>query len=372
VTGVVLVRFQALPPEADASLSAVLARARAAVDASHDRVFASAGIERLLVVSAHAGSWGEALATVVREERLRRIVVLGSGSVPRLRAADARRFVAIARQPGRRAGTNNRFSSDVCAISDARSLVDLPALPGDNALPRWLEEAAGFGVTELPGRGRLAFDIDSPLDVAVLVGGARRPPAGLRALVRFHDLLVPRLAELREVARDPRRELLVFGRTGSRTLRWLEANVPCRVRFLSEERGLRASTPLALGPGQPMEAFSLPPRNARDVRVRPGRPPRATLGRLLEHDGPSALASLLGELGDAAIIDTRVLLADRLGADESAWPRAEDRFASDLLRPDLVRDPWLRALTESAVSSRIPVLLGAHTLVGPGARMILA
>ncbi len=69
-------------------------------------------------------------------------------------------------------------------------------------------------------------------------------------------------------------------------------------------------------------------------------------------------------------MDTRVLLAHRLGADEDAWPPPEDRFASDLLLANHVGDPWLRALTVSAVDAPIPVLLGGHTLVGPGLRLL--
>ena len=67
----------------------------------------------------------------------------------------------------------------------------------------------------------------------------------------------------------------------------------------------------------------------------------------------------------------RVLLAHRFGADERDWPPAEDRFASDLLLPDRVADPWLRDLTASAAGARIPVALGGHTLVGPGLRLLL-
>ena len=50
---------------------------------------------------------------------------------------------------------------------------------------------------------------------------------------------------------------------------------------------------------------------------------------------------------------------------------AEDRFASDLLLPDRIVDPWLRDLTRSALEAPIPVLLGGHTLVGPGVRLVV-
>ena len=101
------------------------------------------------------------------------------------------------------------------------------------------------------------------------------------------------------------------------------------------------------------------------------RPAASVLGALLERDGPGSLGTHLATLADAALIDTRVLLAHRSGADERAWPRAEDRFASDLLLPDAISDPWLRDLTRAAAEAPIPVLLGGHTLVGPGARLVV-
>ena len=48
------------------------------------------------------------------------------------------------------------------------------------------------------------------------------------------------------------------------------------------------------------------------------------------------------------------------------------RLASDLLLPDRIRDRWLRELTEAAAAAQIPVLLGGHSLVGTGIRLVLA
>jgi hypothetical protein len=100
------------------------------------------------------------------------------------------------------------------------------------------------------------------------------------------------------------------------------------------------------------------------------RPPRSVLGDLLDREGPDDLARLVATLADAAVIDTRVLLAHRLGAAESAWPAPEDRYASDLLVPRTIADPWLRALTESASFFGHPILLGGHTLVNGGLRLL--
>jgi hypothetical protein len=312
------------------------------------------------MIAAPGESFGEALAGLVRRERIGACVVLGSGSVPRLRLADARRLVAAAGRAREVALTNNRYSSDVCAVARAGVLAELPPLPSDNALPRWLQEVAGYAVRDLPARGRLALDLDTPLDLALLAR-AGDAPARLRNLAAQRGLAVPRLQELRRVAGDPRRELLVFGRSSSRTLGWLERHVRCRVRFLAEERGLRAASPLAMRP-------SAPPSGAEAAR---SRAPRATLGRLLADRGPAALPELVAELADAALLDSRVLLADRLGPDESAWPADQDRFASDLLQVTGIQDDWLRTLTAAAAAAPFPVLLGGHTLVGPGVRLLL-
>ncbi len=77
----------------------------------------------------------------------------------------------------RRALANNRYSADIVAIPDARrTLADLPDLPTDNALPRWLTEWRGVAVDDLAGRWRLAMDLDTALDL-ILLGG--RWAAGL-------------------------------------------------------------------------------------------------------------------------------------------------------------------------------------------------
>ncbi len=379
MAGVDVVIFHHAPRDDDAPLVRLLAGARSRLLEHQLDLWGEAGASRVLIVpgredtppsaAAGAAGFGSRLAGLMEKQRIRRLVVMGSGAVPLLQARDAERLIKIAARPGRRAATNNRYSSDVCAVSDARALRSLPALPSDNALPRWLEEQAGFVVSELPGRDRLALDLDTPLDLA-LITLADRAPEGLVALAAQHDLTVPQRESLRALAADPRRELLVLGRSGSRTLGWLERNVRCRVRFLAEERGLRASSPLAIAPEAAPERAE-ERHSPRPPSTTLHRPPRATLGRLLAERGPEGLAGIVAELADGAIIDSRVLLADHLGGDESAWPSASDRFASDLLRPDEVSDPWLAALTRSAATATIPILLGSHTLVGPGIPLLL-
>jgi hypothetical protein len=305
-----------------------------------------------------ATSFGARLRRELAGVRDGGLVILGSGAIPLATIDDARALVEVAASGERRARANNRYSADVVAIGDVEPLRSLPDLPGDNALPRWLEEVQGFEVDDLRSRWHLAMDLDSPLDV-VLGGG---PPDTSVDLEPVRGAL----HGVRSVAVDRRAELVLAGRTSAATLAWLEASTAARVRALIEERGLRASSPAA------MRASVGGAEAAGAARAtHPARPPRSVLGMVLDDRGPEALGPNLAELGEAAVVDTRVLLAHRLGADERRWPPAEDRFASDLLLPGLIHDGWLQDLTASALEASIPILLGGHSLVGPGIRLVL-
>jgi hypothetical protein len=267
------------------------------------------------------------------------LVVLGSGSIPLAAPRDVRELIEVAASGERRALANSFYSADVVAIGDVAALASVPDLRNDNALPRWLAEEAGFAVDDRRHRWRLAIDLDSPLD-AVVVGASL--PTDVDA-----GAALARIEAVRAAARDPHAELVVAGRTNAATMGWLERTTASRTRSIVEERGLRTSAPGSQ------------------------RPPRSVLGLVLDDRGPEAVGSVLAQLGDAAVVDTRVLLAHRLGPDEGLWPDPEDRFASDLLLAERVEDPWLRVLTMAARDAAIPVLLGGHTLVGPGLRLLL-
>jgi hypothetical protein len=348
------VAVRILHPTADAlgPLERALFDARSANAERLAARFRSASAEEVRIVRERAKiSFAAAVRSIATTLGDRGLVLAGAGALPLATHADAVALVAVAASGERRALANNRYSADVVAIGDPSVLRDLPELPGDNTLPRWLEEVARVEVDDLRRRWRLAVDLDSPLDVLLIDGDL----PGEIDTSPVHS----RLAALRAVGRDRRAELVVAGRASASSLRWLERATAGRVRGIVEERGLRASSRIALSDDGP-----------RPDPARPERPPRSVLGMVLHDRSPGALGRVLGELGDGAIVDTRVLLAHRLGADERAWPKAEDRFASDLLLPDRIGDPWLRDLTASAVDARIPILLGGHTLVGPGVRLV--
>jgi hypothetical protein len=309
----------------------------------HAAGFEAAGAEARIDDEGRSVSFDERVRRVVASARPHGIVVLGSGSLPITNLADWRGFVRVAAGPAGRALANNRYSADAIAIGGASVLADLPDLTSDNGLPRWLGDR-GFVVDDLRHRWRLQPDLDTPLDALLVapdatttsLAGAGIDPAPIRAA----------LAGVASVSRDAGCELVVAGRASAGGLAWLERRTASRTRALIEERGFRTRRP-------------------------DQRPVRSTVGLLLDRDGPAALGDRLAELGDAALVDTRVLLAHRFGADERAWPRPEDRFASDLLLADRISDPWLRDVTTAARDAPIPIVLGGHTLVGPGLRLAL-
>ena len=268
------------------------------------------------------------------------LIVLGSGSIPLARVADRAAFVATAVGPTGNALVNNGYSADIVAVADAAAaLADLPDMASDNGLPRWLVESTHLRVDDLRRQWRLQVDLDSPLDAVLLERSDDATVGGPTSLVRSA------LARVAAVAADPSAELVVFGRSSSSGLRWLERSTASRTRALFEERGFRTRTV-----GQ--------------------RAVASTLGMLLAHEGPAALGGILARLGDGALVDSRVLLAQQFGPDEAAWPTAEDRFASDLLLAERIADPWLRTLTAAARDAAVPVVLGGHSLVGPGLRLV--
>jgi hypothetical protein len=107
-------------------------------------------------------------------------------------------------------------------------------------------------------------------------------------------------------------------------------------------------------------------RSARDLV------PRSLLADWVQRLGPADLVTELAGLGDAVILDSRVLMASRAGSSDAAtWPPEEDRFASDFLDANRVAAPWLAELTGAAAASSVPFLLGGHALVSDGLRILV-
>lgn len=274
------------------------------------------------------------LRGLVSRYGLQRPAVMGSGAVPLLGSEEFRFIVEQLDARDARFVTNNFFSADITAWTPGEAIEHVAAVARDNVLPRRLRDDAGLAPVILPRTTATQFDLDTPSDLAVLAltpglqpglaGAAAAATGTAERYRRFLPLLCDRTAQV-----------VVAGRVGAMTWQYLERETACRVRMFSEERGL--------------------------ATAEPGYRAHSVLGFLLEEVGIQRFFERIALLGDALVLDTRVIEA-HLGLE----PAREDRFQSDLLNDAAIEDDFLRRFTEGAANAPIPVLLGGHSLVAGG------
>jgi hypothetical protein len=259
---------------------------------------------------------------------------MGSGSLPLLGAVQ---FAEVAErlmggEPG--AVTNNFYSSDIAGWTPGSAIERVSDAERDNVLPRRLRDQAGLRSTVLRRTVETTFDLDTPADLMVLALQESLPDE-IRAAIPAVEYPVERYRAVMKVLCDPLAQIVVAGRVSSAAWQYLETETACRVRLLSEERGLATAGA--------------------------GHRARSVLGFLLESEGPKTFFERVAELGDAAVLDTRVIEA-HMGVS----PSREDRFESDLFRWRAIEDEFLREFTWAAGKATRPVLLGGHSLVSGG------
>ena len=284
--------------------------------------------------------FGRRLREVIERYGIERVLYFGAGAVPLLTADEFAALAAQLSRSERAVIANNFFSGDLVGFVPAGALTTIEPPASDNALPRLLRDA-GLDNQLLPRTTATQLNLDSPGDLAIL---ALQGGGGLR-LSRLVQSLCLDLSNYRRCLpylTDPAAEVVVAGRMGSQVWQYLERETACRVRVFSEERGMQAAGRHLTG-----EA-------------------RSMLGYHLEAVGMVRFFEELATLGDAAFIDTRVLLAHpslRSGQDP---PSRADRFLSDLGRFEEIEDPFLHQFTEAATGAPVPVVLGGHSLVSGG------
>jgi len=294
-----------------------------------------------VIIDADPGPFhfGRRLAGVIRRHHLSLVFYLGGGSVPLLAAGE---FEQIARAlAGGSAVTNNIYSTDLAAFPIREPTVGVVEVVfRDNSLSKALAEGTAMAFESLPRTPATQMDIDGPTDIAVLalsgLGGRR-----LQAYLQTVTLDLARYRRLLPLFTDTSAQIVVAGRVGSHAWQYLERETACRVRLFAEERGMEAE-----GRAETGEA-------------------RALLGFFLHEVGPKRFFAAMTELGDAALVDTRVLLAH-----EGIAASREDRFLSDTGRWREISEPWLREFTHAATEAPIPVLLGGHSLMSGGLMLL--
>ncbi len=293
-----------------------------------------AGVE--VDVDAVPFDFGTSLRRLVTDREIRRPFYIGGGSIPLLKGADLAALAGRLSEADETVISNNFYSADFIGWTPGNAIESLPDIPSDNCLPQLFHAEAGLPHWEMERTIASQFDIDTPNDLAVLKLYAEGGPR-LRRYIDAQEIDLARYELAMAQFLIPGAMVFIAGRVGSITWQYLERETACRIRVLSEERGMQA-----------------------DGRERSGLV-RSVLGYYLQKAGCEGLFQMLAELGDAVFFDTRVLLA-HLGLD----PSRADRFLSDLGRWQEIEDPFLRDFTRSSGGVSVPVVLGGHSLVAGG------
>ncbi len=279
--------------------------------------------------------FGRRLLELVDRYRLGKVFYTGAASMPLLTPAFLSR-IALALEEEGVVVANNLFSSDWVGFSPAEALRKITPPSSDNDLAFRLWDEAGLKPLIPPPSTATVYDIDTPSDLIVLKaypGFEGR----LASMLEEMPLDAGPVWEIVKVLKDENAFILAAGRVPSYAWEKLERETLCRTRVISEERGMRSSGRLSRG----------------EVR--------SVLGYLVDALGPEDFFRKVAEMAQAAILDTRVLMAHW-----RIWPPEEERFASDLLLPEEVKDPKLKEFTKAAREAPIPILLGGHSLVCGG------
>jgi hypothetical protein len=294
------------------------------------------GVAEILRPSTVPFHLGRELRGLVHARGFERLCVTGGGYGALLQASDLRALRERIEGAESAVISNNYYSGDLVAFAPASVLdaIDLPAT--DNPLPRVLHQQAGLASHELPRGASWLFDVDTPTDATILARDARCP-RGIRQLEAWDAELGERLGAILGLLATPEVEMCVAGRVGAPVWAFLETQTACRVRVLSEERGMQAAGRDSSGTA------------------------RSVLGFLYETLGPEAFFARMAELGQGLILDSRVLFA-HLGL----RPTAAERFTSDIFDAAAIAEPRLAAFTRAAAAASIPVLLGGHSIVSGG------
>ena len=279
--------------------------------------------------------FGDFLRDLCVRESFTRVLGCGAGAGVLSTPEDLRRLAGPLQHEPEAVVANNLHSADIVGVMPSTALQSATALPAeDNGLAFQLWRSGKLPGFEPERTAATQFDIDDPTDIAVAAvhsGIGRRLHTWIEASAIDSD----RILEAGKVFREPMATAVFAGRMGSATWSYLERETACRTRVFSEERGMRS---LELE----NEAKSL-------------------LGLHVEAVGVDAFMEHLAALGDAAFIDTRVLLAHR-----RSTASREDRFLSDLGRWEAISDGFLREFTRAATEAPVPVVLGGHSMVAGG------
>lgn len=211
---------------------------------------------------------------------------------------------------------------DGCIWGNRAENADLWAFPTG----RW-PQSGSRPQKVFPPTAATMFRLDTGGDLCLLAA------LGPQGFVRAEDLgaspaVLERIHAVTRLLTKRTAELLVVGDPGTEGWRHLEQETACRVRLL-------------------------------------GDGPNGMLAHLLAWAGPARFVEYLSELGDAILVNTRILFPD------SDCPSPRDFFYSDTGQTDQIAHRGLRLLTETLLNGGRPAILGGSSLLAGGIYLLI-
>ncbi len=246
---------------------------------------------------------------------------------------------------------NNAYSSDMFGISDSSCLMGLNGnLPSsDNEFAMWFCMTFDADIVPLPSQMAFQFDVDTPVDALIMstMEKSSIDTEGMLGFVKNEGLLFilnrmfTKIEMAKAVMKGPGGEFTLIGRVPPSSVSYLNSILKCRIRTFSEERGMRSFK--------------------RDVRGEA----KSIFASYIKRCGIRNFVNDMSDVTGLAFVDTRVLLSS-LGCRLST----EERFASDLLMTDCLKDELAYELADAFSTSSCNFVCGGHCLVSWGVRSI--
>ncbi|ACB85786.1 hypothetical protein [Natranaerobius thermophilus] len=297
-----------------------------------------------IINSEQEGSFhlGKTLQKLVTDYELDRVLVSGGTALPLMETWELGRYIRELQDRDDFMITNNPQSGDLILFHPARLVNEIPQFASDNELSNNLRYQAGLPQKLMDKSTAPLFDIDTPVDLLLYYQLTGKPSWLMEEYGHLFARLQNKLEEVSRIAATDYRELILAGRVSGNIISYINEHLRVRLRIFSEERGMKAL------------------KRIQERKV------SSFMGNLLEDLGPQGLFSYLEKVGEAALIDTRVMfyhmkrgLPDQQGADL-------DRFYSDLFLYEYVQDPVIKEFTKCGYQSSMPLLMGGHSLVSGG------
>ena len=283
--------------------------------------------------------FGTRLSAVVQRLDLKRPCYIGCG-MPLIKSDELAAVAMALSSQDAAVVSNNFFSADLIGFVPGDLVRDVELPDNDRAIPRLLVQKAGLINQALPRTIANQFDIDTPMELAILACAGGAGP-NLTRWLAAHPFDTARLEQASWLFTDNMATVLVAGRIGGDIIEYLRSETASQTRVYSEERGMAAMGRDLSGDARSLLAFHI------------------------QAVGFQRFFAELGEMANAAFIDTRAIFAHM-----GLRPTRADRFLSDALRPAEIADPWLRDFTAGALEAPIPVVLGGQSLVTSGLQML--